>query len=110
MRTQLSVIQFHQSRVWSIHDDADDARWSPPHRAAASLPRQTHELLALNRRYAATNGASDQSVLTRPPCVAHSSAFQMLANTCTGCRVGNGTPFASLFLKTLIGVPSMYKL
>jgi hypothetical protein len=34
----------------------------------------------------------------------------MLAKTCTGCRVGNGTPFASLFLNTLMGVPSMYRL
>jgi hypothetical protein len=69
MLTQLSVIQLHQSSVWPIHDDADDGRWSPPHRVVAPLPRHTHELLGLNRRYAATNGAAEQSVLTHAPAL-----------------------------------------
>ncbi|BAS99289.1 Os06g0696450, partial [Oryza sativa Japonica Group] len=61
---------------------------------------------ALKSRKEATKGALLQSALTRPPCVAQSSAFHRLAYTRIGWLLGNATPRASWFLKSLIGVPS----
>ena len=58
----------------------------------------------------AVNGASLQSVLTRPPLVAQSSAFHRLEYILIAWFLGNGTPFDSMFLNSLIGLPSTEKL
>ena len=51
-------------------------------------------------------GAWDQSVLTLPPCVAQSSAFQIELYTPMAWSLGNGNPLFSMFGCTLIGVSS----
>lgn len=56
------------------------------------------------------NGALDQSVLTRPPLVAQSSAFHKLAYNLIGLFFGNKTPIDSEFLNSLIGVSSTVNL
>ena len=70
---------------------------------------QTHAL-ALKFLYDAVNGALLQSVLTKPPLVAQSSAFQRLEYIFIAWLFGYGTPFDSLFLNLLIGFPSTEKL
>ncbi|KAL8130070.1 hypothetical protein V2J09_019225 [Rumex salicifolius] len=54
----------------------------------------------------AVNGALLQSAFTLPPCVAQSSAFQRLEYIFIGWLFGNGTPIDSMFLNSLIAVPS----
>ena len=66
---------------------------------------QTHAS-ALKFLYEAVNGAFDQSVFTRPPLVAQSSAFQRLEYILIGWFFVNGTPIDSEFSNSLIGVPS----
>ncbi|MFS7985568.1 hypothetical protein Hanom_Chr11g00999931 [Helianthus anomalus] len=66
--------------------------------------------LALNFRYEAVKGALVQSVFTRPPWVAQSSAFHKLAYTLIGWLLGKGTPAASWLLNTLTGMLSIKKL
>ena len=55
-------------------------------------------------------GACVQSVLISPPLVAQSSAFQRLEYILIGWFFGNGTPFDSKFLNSLMGVPFTEKL
>ena len=61
---------------------------------------------ALKFLYEAVNGAWLQSVFTSPPLVAQSSASHKLEYILMGWFLGNGTPFVSKFLNSLIGVPS----
>ena len=77
-------------------DDDDDPEWT--------------QALALKFLYDAVNGACVQSVFTSPPLVAQSSAFHRLEYILIGCSFGNATPFDSMFLNSLIGVPSTEKL
>src|SRR4051812_28444053 len=58
---------------------------------SASSPEHSQTSRPMSR-YSATKGALVQSVLTRPPCVAQSSADQMLEKAYIGRFVGNGTP------------------
>nr|ACN33275.1 unknown [Zea mays] len=74
------------------------------------LPPSQTQASALKPRKEATKGALDQSALTRPPCVAQSSAFHRLAYSLMGCVLGNATPRASWFLKSRTGVPSTAKI
>ena len=55
-------------------------------------------------------GACVQFVLTSPPLVAQSSVFQRLEYILIGWFFGNGTPFDSKFLNSLMGVPFTEKL
>lgn len=68
--------------------------------------RQMQALSALKFLYEAVKGAWDQSVLTRPPLVAQSSAFQRLEYILMDWFFGYGTPIDSKFLNSLMGVPS----
>lgn len=70
------------------------------------FPADQVQAFAVKFLKVAVNGALVQSVLTRPPIVAQSSAFQRLAYTLIGWFLGYGTPRESEFLNTLIGVPS----
>ena len=74
------------------------------------VPEDTVQALALKFLYEAVNGAWLQSVLTSPPLVAQSSAFQRLEYILIAWFLGNGTPFDSMFLNSLIGAPSTEKL
>lgn len=56
--------------------------------------------------YVAMKGACVQSVLTLPPCVAQSSAFQIELYTPIAWSLGNGIPLFSMLVCTLIGVSS----
>lgn len=68
--------------------------------------RHTQALSSLKFLYEAVKGAWVQSVLTRPPLVAQSSAFQRLEYILMGRFFGYGTPIDSMFLNSLMGVPS----
>ena len=70
------------------------------------FPLAQMQALALKFLYDAVNGALHQSVLTRPPWVAQSSAFHRLEYILIGWLFGNGTAIASEFLNSLMGVPS----
>ena len=67
---------------------------------------QTQARSSLKLLYEAVKGAWVQSVLTRPPLVAQSSAFQRLEYILIGWFFGYGTPIDSKFLNSLMGVPS----
>lgn len=56
--------------------------------------------------YEAVKGALLQSVLTSPPRVAQSSAFQRLEYIHIAWFFGNGIPLDPRFLNSRIGVPS----
>ena len=69
-------------------------------------PEDHVQASALKFLYEAVKGAWLQSVLTSPPLVAQSSAFQRLEYILIGWFFGNGTPIDSEFLNSLMGVPS----
>lgn len=54
----------------------------------------------------AVNGAFFQSVLIDPPLVAQLSASQSVEYNLIGCFLGKATPTDSMFLKTLMAIPS----
>ena len=69
-------------------------------------PLDQTQALALKFLKDAVKGAWFQSVLTRPPLVAQSSAFQRLEYILMDWFFGYGTPAESRFLNSLIGLPS----
>ena len=73
-------------------------------------PEDQTQALALKFLYEAVKGAWLQSVFTKPPLVAQSSAFHRLEYILIAWFFGYGTPFDSKFLNFLIGVPSTEKL
>jgi len=79
----------------------------PEEEAHEEEPEEDHtQASALKFLYEAMNGAWLQSVFTSPPLVAQSSASHRLEYILIGCFFGNGTPFVSKFLNSLMGVPS----
>lgn len=69
-------------------------------------PGARTQALALKFLKEAVKGAFDQSVFTRPPMVAQSSAFHRLAYILIGWLLGKGTPIDSKLLNTLMGMLS----
>ena len=86
--------------------DVEEGEFEPQKDA---LEVQT-QAFALKFLYEAVKGVYVQSVLTSPSLVAQSSAFQRLEYILIGWFFGNGTPFDSKFLNSLMGVPSTEKL
>ena len=74
------------------------------------VPEVQTQAFALKFLYEAVKGACVQSVLTSPPLVAQSSAFQRLECIFIAWFLGNGTPIDSKFLNSLMGVPSTDRL
>lgn len=70
------------------------------------FPADQTQAVAVKFLKAAVKGSLVQSVFTRPPLVAQSSAFQRLAYTLIGWFFGYGTSCDSKFLNALMGVPS----
>lgn len=70
-------------------------------------PEDHMQALELKFLREAVNGGCDQSVLTSPPLVAQSSAFQRLEVILIGWFFGKGIPILdSRFLNSLMGMPS----
>ena len=86
--------------------DVEEGEFEPQEDA----PEVQTQAFALKFLYKAVKGACVQSVLTSPPLVAQSSAFQRLEYILIGWFFGNGTPFDSKFLNSLMGVPFTEKL
>ena len=86
--------------------DVEEGEFEPQEDA----PEVQTQAFALKFLYKAVKGAYVQSVLTSPPLIAYTLAFQRLEYILIGWFFENGTPFDSKFLNSLMAVPFTEKL